>query len=71
MTITAYQVESVVNAYTRQSKLRVSQTSATDTVQEDKYKDVVSLSLKEENKTNEFDKISYNIRDVILKNNEG
>jgi hypothetical protein len=67
MTITHYQIDSVLNAYTRQSKLRVSQNSAKGNAPEGKYTDVVSLSVKEENKAEEFDKISYNLRDIILK----
>ena len=67
MTITPYQIDSVLSAYTRQSKLRVSQNTAKGNAPEGKYTDVVSLSVKEENKAEEFDKISYNIRDVILK----
>ncbi|OPY85595.1 MAG: hypothetical protein A4E71_01999 [Smithella sp. PtaU1.Bin162] len=67
MTITPYQVDSVLNAYTRQSKLRVSHAAANENATEGKYKDLVSLSTQEENKTEEFDKISYNLRDVILK----
>ncbi len=67
MTITPYQIDSVLSAYTRQSKLRVSQAAAKGNVPEGKYTDVVSLSIKEESKAEEFDKISYNLRDVILK----
>jgi hypothetical protein len=67
MTITPYQIDSVLSAYTRQSKLRVSRNTAQGNAPEGKYTDVVSLSVKEENKAEEFDKISYNIRDVILK----
>jgi hypothetical protein len=67
MTITHYQIDSVLNAYTRQSKLRVSTNTARGNAPEGKYTDVVSLSVKEENKAEEFDKISYNLRDIILK----
>ena len=67
MTITPYQIDSVLSAYTRQSKLRVSQVTAKGNAPEGKYTDVVSLSVKEENNAEEFDKISYNLRDVILK----
>ena len=70
MTITPYQIDSVLNAYTRQSKLRVSaHPVARENAMEGKYTDVVSLSTRE-NKAEEFDQISYNLRDVILKNNE-
>ncbi len=67
MTITHYQIDSVLNAYTRQSKLRVSTNTARGNAPEGKYTDVVSLSVKEENKAEEFDKISYSLRDIILK----
>jgi hypothetical protein len=67
MTITPYQVDSVLNAYTRQNKLKVSSAVAQENTTESKYTDVVSLSKTEESKTEEFDKISYNLRDVILK----
>lgn len=67
MTITPYQIDSVLNAYTRQNKLKVVKNDAKDNVSESKYADVVSLSNKETNKAEEFDKISYNLRDVILK----
>jgi hypothetical protein len=71
MSITPYQVDSVLNAYARQSKLKVSHTTTKGNAPEGKYTDVVSLSIKEENKAEEYDKISYNLRDVILKDNEG
>lgn len=67
MTITHYQINSVLNAYTRQSKLRVSPNAARGNALEGKYTDVVSLSVKKENKADEFDKIIYNLRDIILK----
>ena len=67
MTITHYQIDSVLNAYTRQSKLRVSPNAARGNTPKGKYTDVVLLSVKEENKAEEFDKISYNLRDIILK----
>ena len=70
MTITPYQVDSVLNAYARQSKLRVSHTLPKENALEGKYTDKVSLSVNEENKAEEFDKISYNLRDVILSGNE-
>jgi hypothetical protein len=69
MTITPYQVDSVLNAYTKQNKIRISNTAPRENVSEGKYKDVVSLSAKEGSKAEEFDIISYNLRDVILKDN--
>lgn len=67
MTVTPYQVDSVLNAYTRQSKLRVAHTAAKENAKEGKYTDMVSLSTQDENRAEEFNKISYNLRDVILK----
>jgi hypothetical protein len=67
MAITPYQVDSVLSAYSRQSKLKVSQTIAKENQTEGNSTEVVSLSNKEEKKAEEFDKISHNLRDVILK----
>jgi hypothetical protein len=69
MTITSYQVDSVLNAYTKQNKVRISNAVPRENVSEGKYKDVVSLSAKEDTRAEEFDIISYNLRDVILKDN--
>jgi hypothetical protein len=70
MTITPYKVGSVLNAYARQSKRKASHDIPTENAPESKSSDVVSLSVKEEDKAEEFDKISNNLRDVILKDNE-
>ena len=67
MTITAYQVNNVLNAYTRQSKVRITPPSPNEDGVDGKYQDIVSLSTKEANKKEEIEKISYNLRDVILK----
>jgi len=71
MTISPYQVESVINAYTRQNKMKVAHAAPKETAPEGKYRDIVSLSVKEEQKAEEYDKICYNIRDVILNDNKG
>lgn len=67
MTITAYQVNSVLNAYTRQSKVRIASALSREDGSDGQFRDVVSLSVKEANKAEELEKISYNLRDVILK----
>ena len=67
MSITTYRVDSVLNAYARQSKLRASQSATMENAPEDKFDDVASLPIKEESKAEEFDRISYNLRNVILK----
>ena len=70
MTVTAYQVNSVLNAYTRQSKIRISSDPANEKGSDGQYRDVVSLSVKQSNKAEELEKISYNLRDVILKDED-
>ncbi len=67
MTITAYQVDSVINAYTRQSKVRIKPVSPEEGNVAGQFRDVVSLTGKEEQKAEELEKISYNLREVILK----
>ena len=67
MAITSYQIDSVLSAYTKQIKLKVLQTAAQGNAEEGKYADVVSLSVKEENKAENLDKISSNLRDGIVK----
>jgi hypothetical protein len=66
MTISAYQVDNVIKAYSKQnkSKLRfdVQQTSA-----QDRYMDVVTLSNSEDMKADAYKKISYSLLDVLLK----
>jgi hypothetical protein len=68
MTITAYQVNSVLSAYARQSKVRITPAITQEDGSDGQYRDVVSLSTKEANKAEELEKISYNLRDVILNN---
>lgn len=69
MTITPYQVDSVINAYARQNKLKLSHSVPKESASDSKYRDVVSLSVKEDIKPEDFEKISYNLRDVILNDN--
>lgn len=70
MTITPYHVDNVLSAYTRQNKMKVSNATPRENVPEGKHSDVVTLSVKEENKAEQFEKISYSLRDVILGDNE-
>jgi hypothetical protein len=70
MAITPYQVNSVINAYTKQNKINGSANVPNENVLEGKDEDVVSLSVKENSKAEEFDIISSNLRDIIVKENE-
>ncbi len=68
MTITAYHLDSVLNAYTRQSKVKVSApVHSSEAKTEGTLKDVVSLSSSEESHRQEMERISYTLRDFLLK----
>ncbi len=67
MTVTSYQINNLLNAYTRQSKVKILPNTSKEGGSDKQYRDVVSLSVKESNKAEELEKISYNLRDVLLK----
>ena len=67
MTITPYHLDSVISAYTRANKVKVAYAIPTQDGSESKFKDVVSLSAMDDGKAEELDRISYSLRDVILK----
>lgn len=69
MAITPYQIGNVLSAYTRQNKLDAAPAKVLETVPEAEQLDAVLL-VKEEKKTKEFDKISCNLRDIILKSDK-
>jgi len=65
MTISPYQVESVLKAYNKQSETRKSIPRSSDNPVQ--YTDVVTLS-SVNNKEEAFEKISYGLLDIILQN---
>ncbi len=67
MTISAYQVDSVLSAYSKQTKMRTRQPSDTEETNNARYQDVVSLSQQGNGKAEAYKKISYSIIDIILK----
>ncbi len=67
MTISAYQVDSVISAYSKQNKIKLRHGFSPDNKKNDKYEDVVSLSGQGIDKTEAYKKISYSLMDVILK----
>ena len=67
MTVTAYQVDNILNAYIRQSRVKVQTPACREGEPAGNSRDIVTLSSKEANKAEELEKISYNLRDVILK----
>ena len=69
MTISAYQIDNVLKAYSRQSKVS-SRPAAQDVAKASpKYAVVVSLSAGQE-KPEVYDKISYSLMDILLKGNK-
>jgi hypothetical protein len=70
MTISTYQIDNILKAYSRQSKVS-SQSMAQDVPKASpRCVDVVSLSLPEQEKPEVYDRISYSLMDVILKGNK-
>ncbi len=67
MTISTYQVESVLKVYNKQTKVENRIHHKQENL--NKKADIVTLS-SGENKKEAFDKISYNLLDVILQNKE-
>ena len=67
MTISSYKVETVLRAYNKQIKSE--RPISEKTGDSDRYKDVVTLSATD-NKEKVYEKISYSLLDVILKNDQ-
>lgn len=67
MTISSYQIDNILKAYTKQSKIKARPVD--ESIKPGKYVDVVSLS-QDNKKTEAFEKISYSLLDVILKENK-
>ncbi|OPY11513.1 MAG: hypothetical protein A4E67_00194 [Syntrophaceae bacterium PtaB.Bin038] len=67
MTISTYQIDNILKAYSRQNKVASSPPSPADGRKAGPvYADVVSLSADQQ-KPEVFDKISYSLMDVLLK----
>ncbi len=69
MTISPYQVNSILKAYSKQSKVKPQQAPGSGPANNAKYEDVVSIS-SERDKMTAFNKISYNLLDIIIKGKE-
>ncbi|MBW2655996.1 MAG: hypothetical protein JRC91_14115 [Deltaproteobacteria bacterium] len=64
MTISTYQVESVLKAYSKQTRVENPIRLKAENV--NKYADIVTLT-SESNKKEAFDKISYSLLDILSK----
>ena len=68
MTISSYQIDNILKAYSKQNKVKTGSMLPVDTTKGDKYVDVVTLD--SEDKTAVYDKISYGLMDILLKSNK-
>jgi hypothetical protein len=66
MTISAYQIDNVIKAYSKQSKAKF-RLDAKLALSQERYTDVVTLSSNEGLTVDTYKKISYNLMDVLLK----
>jgi len=66
MTISAYQVDNVIKAYSKQNKTKV-RFDVPQMPSYDKHEDIVTLSGNEEMKADAYKKISYSLLDILLK----
>ncbi|MBW2568181.1 MAG: hypothetical protein JRD93_05050 [Deltaproteobacteria bacterium] len=67
MTISTYHIDNILKVYNKQSKMENRIQLKPKNL--NKTADIVTLS-SEENKKEAFDKISYNLLDIILQNEE-
>jgi hypothetical protein len=67
MTISAYQIDSVISAYNKQNRVKTRSFQFPDEAVLGKQADVVSLSQKGVEAAEAFQKISYSLIDVIMK----
>ncbi len=67
MTISTYQIDNILKAYSRQSKAAEKPASSGEGPKAaPRYADVVSLGA-EQQKTEVYDRISYSLMDILLK----
>ncbi|PKN33459.1 MAG: hypothetical protein CVU61_13475 [Deltaproteobacteria bacterium HGW-Deltaproteobacteria-19] len=65
MTISTYQIDSVIKAYTKQYRERIRMGQSEEPAR-DQSADVVDLSRGNELKEGAFEKISYSLMDVLV-----
>jgi hypothetical protein len=65
MTVSSYQIDNILKAYSKHNKVKTSTSLQTDPLKEEKYVDVVTLDSSD--KTAVYDKISYSLMDVLTK----
>jgi hypothetical protein len=69
VTISAYQVDGIIKAYNKQSRMKV-KSNIHQGIRDDKYADVVTLSVSKGPNDEAYKAISYNLLDIILNTKE-
>ena len=67
MTISPYQIDSVISAYSKQNKIKTRSFQLQEATETGKPAEVVSLSKKGIEEAEAYKKISHSLIDVILK----
>lgn len=65
MTISSYQIDNILKAYSKQNRVKTGTMQPADPVKGEKYADIVTLDSTD--KTAVYDKISYSLMDILLK----
>jgi len=68
MTISSYQIDNILKAYSKQNKIKTGTSPQPETATGGKYVDVVTLDSTD--KTAVYDKISYSLMEILLKSNK-
>jgi hypothetical protein len=68
MTISSYQIDNILKAYSKQNKIKAGTSPPPETANGEKYVDIVSLDSTD--KTAVYDKISYSLMEILLKSNK-
>lgn len=67
MSISPYQVDSVIKAYSKQNRIQVKSAVLKNVGSDNQFVDVVSLSTTECFKSDAYQKISYSLVDILLR----
>jgi hypothetical protein len=68
MTISSYQIDSILKAYSKHNKIKAGTLPQSEIANGEKYVDVVTLDSTD--KTAVYDRISYSLMEILLKSNK-
>ncbi len=66
MIISAYQIDNVIKAYNKQSRMKIKSSIHHDITSNDKYGVITNLSVGKSQNDEAYKAISYNLLDIIL-----